>query len=209
MLATFLSAVVLGFSGAVMPGPLLTYTIQQALTTGGKSGFIIILGHALLELLLITLIFLGFDIILQSNIAQIAIGLIGGGILAIMGADMIRSAIRNSVKIEINGGAASKNMVLSGVVISAMNPYFLLWWAIIGLGFLLNAYQAFGILGVAVFYLGHIFTDFLWYGSISVAIGKTRKFISQKIYRVIIAVLGTMLMYFGVTFFINAIGKMG
>ena len=62
------------FSGAVMPGPLLTYTIQQSLVHGTKSGFIIIIGHALLELLVITLIFLGFDILLQSSIAQIGIG---------------------------------------------------------------------------------------------------------------------------------------
>ena len=82
MAAILLSSMAVAFSGAVMPGPLLTYTIQQSLTKGGKSGFLIILGHALLELLLIVLIFFGFDMILQSNAAQIAIGLVGGALLA-------------------------------------------------------------------------------------------------------------------------------
>ena len=118
---------------------------------------------------------------------------------------MMVSALRNTLKIEINEKEGSKNMVLSGAVISAMNPYFLIWWAIIGLGFLLTAYQSFGIWGVGAFFIGHISIDFLWYGGLSVIIGKTRRFISQNVYRVIVGALGGVLLYFGVVFFINAV----
>ncbi len=208
MIATFLSAVVVSFSGAVMPGPLLTYTIRQALGIGPKAGFFIITGHVLLELLLIMLIFLGFDIILQSEIAQIAIGLVGGALLAWMGADMLLSAIRNKAKISMDGDANQKNMLTSGAVISAMNPYFLLWWAIIGLGFLLEAYKGFGIWGVAAFYVGHATTDYLWYGGVSTVVGKTRKFMKQSFYRILIGILGAALVYFGVMFLTNAIRSM-
>lgn len=201
-----LSAMAVAFSGAVMPGPLLTYAIKQALLVGPKSGPIIMLGHAVLEILLIVLIFLGFDIILQSSAAQTVIGLVGGALLAYMGISMLMGAIKNTVKIELDGGSSSKSMVVSGFFISAMNPYFLLWWAIIGLGFLLQAYKAFGIWGVVVFYFGHAIIDFLWYGFVTTLIGKTRKFISEKPYRVIVGVLGAMLVYFGVTFFVNAVG---
>ncbi|MCE5344360.1 MAG: LysE family translocator [Eubacteriales bacterium] len=205
MAAILLSSMALAFSGAVMPGPLLTYTIRKALTSGSKAGFLIILGHALLELLLIVVIFFGFDIILQSDAAQTAIGLIGGALLGYMGADMVINALRDKLKIEMDGENGNQNMVLSGVVISAMNPYFLIWWAIIGLGFLLQAYQSLGILGVATFYVGHIAIDFLWYGAISIIIGKTRRFISQGLYRIIVGTLGAVLIYFGITFFVNAV----
>jgi len=205
MAAILLSSMAVAFSGAVMPGPLLTYTIQQALANGAKSGFLIILGHALLELILIVLIFFGFDIILQSDAAQIAIGLVGGALLGYMGAGMIVSAAKNTLKIELDGKTGSKSMVVSGAVISAMNPYFLIWWAIIGLGFLLTAYQSFGIWGVAAFYIGHISIDFLWYGGLSVVIGKTRRFISQNVYRVIVGVLGGVLLYLGVEFCVSAV----
>lgn len=208
MLMIFLSSVGVAFSGAVMPGPLLTYTIRQALSRGPKSGFIIIMGHALLEAALIALIFLGFDIILQSNAAQIAIGLIGGALLSWMGADMVVGALRDRVAIKVEEGKGSGNMVLSGVLISAMNPYFLLWWAVIGLGFLLQAYKTFGMWGVLVFYIGHVSIDFLWYGFVSVLIGTTRKFIGQTLYRVIIGALGALLVFFGVSFAVNAIRMM-
>ncbi|NLI21390.1 MAG: LysE family transporter [Clostridiales bacterium] len=206
--AIFITAVAVAFSGAVMPGPLLTYTIRQALVRGPKAGFIIILGHALLELALVVLIFMGFDAILQSNAAQVAIGLVGGLLLAYMGGDMVVGALRNRVKIDLEGGGGSRGMVLSGIAISAMNPYFLLWWAIIGLGFLLQAYKGFGVWGVCVFFLGHIAVDFLWYGFVSTLIGKTRRFIGQTPYRIIVGVLGGVLLYFGITFFANAINAL-
>jgi len=206
MAALWLTAVGVAFSGAIMPGPVLTYTIKQSFTSGAKAGFLIMIGHALLEIALIALIFLGFDVILQSDAAQIIIGIVGGLLLVYLGGDMIRSSVRNKIRIEVEGGGGSSgNMILSGLLISASNPYFLLWWAIIGLGFLLEAYKSFGFAGVAVFYLGHMVADFLWYGAISTIIGKTRKFVNMGVYRGIIVALGCLLVYFGGNFVYQAV----
>jgi len=206
MIVIFSTSLALGFSGAMMPGPLLTYTIKQSLNAGPLSGFIIILGHALLEVILIALIFMGFDIILQSDIAQIIIGIIGGLLLIHMGANMIISSVKNKIKIELeHNSSGTKNMLLSGVVISAVNPYFLIWWAIIGLGFLLEAYKSFGPLGVLVFYIGHVSADFIWYGLVSTAVGTTRKFIKENLYRTIIVLLGGLLVFFGGNFIYKAV----
>jgi threonine/homoserine/homoserine lactone efflux protein len=95
MLLLFLSALTVGFSGAIMPGSLLTYTIRKSLSEGPRAGFIITAGHALLELVLIALIFLGFDTILQSDLAQLLISIIGGALLIYMGIDKILGSVRN------------------------------------------------------------------------------------------------------------------
>ncbi|MDD3364168.1 MAG: LysE family transporter [Syntrophomonas sp.] len=206
MIMIFLSALAVAFSGAMMPGPLLTYTIRQSLNTGPYSGFIIIAGHALMEIILIALIFMGLDIILQSNYVQISIGIIGGLLLIYMGSDMIVSSLQNKINIELdNNKSSARNMLLSGIVISAANPYFLLWWAIIGLGFLIQAYKLFGTAGVFVFFIGHISADFIWYGLISIIVGTTRKFIKENLYRIVIVVLGCLLIFFGGSFFYKAI----
>ncbi|NLX90838.1 MAG: LysE family transporter [Firmicutes bacterium] len=205
MVMLFLYALAVAFSGAMMPGPLLTYTIRQALNTGPYSGFIIITGHAILEIIVVILIFLGFDTVLQSNSVQISIGIIGGLLLVYMGSDMILASLKNSIKVELdNNKAGARNMLLSGIVISAANPYFFLWWAIIGLGFLIQAYKSFGVAGVLAFFLGHISADFIWYGAISIIVGKTRKFIKEKLYRSVIAALGCILIFFGGSFFYKA-----
>lgn len=206
MALIFFSALAVAFSGAMMPGPLLTYTIRQSLNAGPYSGFVIIAGHAVLELLLIVLIFMGFDIILQSDSAQSVIGIVGGLLLIYMGADMVINSLKNKVKIELdNKKSKPGNMLFSGFIISAANPYFLLWWAVIGLGFLIQAYKLFGSAGVLIFFTGHILADFIWYGSVSLIVGTTRKFIKVNLYRVIIAFLGGVLIFFGGTFFYNAL----
>jgi threonine/homoserine/homoserine lactone efflux protein len=207
MLSVFFSALILAFSGAMMPGPLLTYTVDESLVTGPKTGLLVITGHAFLEIALIALIFMGFDSLLQSLAVQIAIGLVGGILLVGMGLDMIYKALHKKVKLNASGKkrSSSKNILLSGFLISAANPYFLLWWAVIGLGFLLQAYQSYGLDGIVVFYAGHVSADYIWFGFISLAVGKTRKFIRDDLYRIILVILGIALIYFGGDFVYKAI----
>jgi len=68
MFMIFLTALAVAFSGAMMPGPLLTYTIKQSLNTGAHSGFVIISGHAIMEIILIALIFM--DSTSSSNLTM-------------------------------------------------------------------------------------------------------------------------------------------
>lgn len=208
MIYIFVSSLALGFSGAMMPGSLLTYTIRQSLSTGPRAGFIITFGHAVLELSLLFLIFFGFDIFLQSDAAQIGIGIVGGLLLIKMGIDMVRSSLTNKVSVSLeNDGSNGKSMFLSGIVISAANPYFLLWWAVIGLGFVMQAYNLLGYLGVALFFIGHILADFIWYGLVSTVVGNTRRFINEKTYRIVIVALGGLLIIFGGRFLYGAISQ--
>jgi len=188
-----------------MPGSLLTYTLKQSLTAGKRAGWIIAAGHAILEFLLIVLIFLGFDTILNSKYAIIGIGIIGGALLIYLGVGMIWSAVKNTTKVSVDDGKPiPQNMLVSGFLISAANPYFLVWWTGIGLAFVMKSYTMFGVSGVTVYYLGHICADFIWYGSISTIIGTTKKFINEKAYQIIIGMLGIVLVIFGFYFLFDA-----
>lgn len=206
MLLLFLSALAVGFSGAVMPGPLLTYTIRQALNTGLRSGLIITAGHAILDLILIIFIFLGFQAVLQADAFQIIIGITGGLLLIYMGWGMVRDAWKGKLAIQADQNESrSRSMFVSGIVISAANPYFLLWWAVIGLGFVMQSFNTFGTFGIAIYYLGHISADFIWYSFISVVVGKTRSFIKDRPYRIVIAALGCLLIIFGLNFMYGSV----
>ncbi len=50
MIGTFLQSLLIGYSGAVMPGPLLTYNINQSMRVGVRSDLILVAGFTLLEL---------------------------------------------------------------------------------------------------------------------------------------------------------------
>ena len=159
-----------------------------------------------LEIALIAAIFLGLGMVLKSPAAQISIGMLGGLLLCWIGADMVLKAARGKVSVSIDAQSErSEKLVLSGALLSIVNPYFLLWWAVIGLGFLTQAYRDFAVLGVAVYFIGHLTADFTWYGLISLIVGKTRKFIKDKPYRVIIMALGGLLIFFGARFLVDAV----
>lgn len=241
MILTFFSAFTIAFSGAIMPGSLLAYTLRKSLSEGPRAGFFIAAGHAVFELLLIIMIFLGFGRVLQLDTVTMLIGLIGGALLVYLGADMISGAIKNTVKVKPDdsdegepgkhgsdaGQSCAVNnsyglslyrkfkrnflykktggMFASGIVISATNPFIIIWWSVVGLGFILQAYEAFGFTGIIIYYTGHILADFIWYCFVSALVGTTRRFIRDNIYRLIIASLGVVTIFFGGRFIYTAL----
>ncbi len=206
MLAIFAKSLLVGYSGAVMPGSLLAYVIDRSIRKGGNSGGLATIGHALLELAVVIALILGADVLLTSNVAQIIIGIAGGTFLCWMAFTMIRDALKDKLIMETTAVTSKKdNPILKGAVLSGSNPYFLIWWAIIGLSLIIEAYVAFGIIGVLVFYIGHILADFTWYMLVSYGVSKTRKFIDPKVHRIITGVLGTVVLVLGFSFIIRAI----
>lgn len=206
MLEVFVQSMFIGYSGAIMPGSLLTYTLDKSIRYGAKAGLLISIGHSLLELVLVLLIFLGIGKYLSAKPAQLIIGLLGGIVLICFGLKMLKDTYAGKVTINFDTKADNNygNIIVGGALISASNPYFIVWWAAVGMGLIVNAYNTFGITGVILFYLGHITSDITWYVFVSALISKTRTFIIQKVYRIIVAILGIGLIGFGTSFLISS-----
>lgn len=186
-----------------MPGPMLGVTIEGSLKKKRwTAGPLIVLGHGILELSLIIVMTFGLkDFFANPTIAGL-IGLFGGAFLAWMGYGMIRSGLDKSVSLasqKTGNSPGMKNLVLAGIVVSATNPYFIMWWASTGMESVRQAYT-FGLLGVLLFFFGHIMSDFVWYTSVSTAFAKGRKLISDNVYCRIILVLGIFIATFSVYF---------
>src|SRR5512137_2538377 len=87
---------VMALSGALMPGPLLTYTIARTMQTprrGYLVGAWVIAGHALLEGALVTALALGVAEFLRVPLARRIIGTVGALFLAYMGVGLVREAL--------------------------------------------------------------------------------------------------------------------
>jgi threonine/homoserine/homoserine lactone efflux protein len=206
LVEVFLQSMLIGYSGAIMPGSLLTYTLEKSIKSGAKAGLMISIGHSLLELILVILIFLGIGKYLGTPPVQLTIGIIGGIVLIFFGVNMIKDMYSGKVNINFENGRDDKygNILIGGALVSASNPYFIVWWAAVGLGLIMNAYNTFGLIGVILFYLGHITSDITWYVCVSTVISKSKKFINLRVYKIIITVLGTCLIGFGASFLISS-----
>lgn len=191
----------IALSGALAPGPLLTAVIYQSTKQGFKTGPLVILGHAILEVGMVTFIIFGFAYFLKNALVLKIIAITGALILLWFGISMLLSIPRVSLDIK-DDCKKSSNLILTGITMSVANPYWTIWWLTIGLGLLLAA-QRMGYVAIGIFFAGHILADLAWYSIVSFTISKGRRFISQKVYKGIIFVCGIILIGFGVYFGIN------
>lgn len=190
----FLSFVV-ALTGALSPGPLLTYTITKTLEReeGGRLvGLYVCLGHALLEGGLLVLLLVGLSYLLQLEAVVVVIGIVGGIILLAFAGLYWNDVFRKRITLEIATRGSTtqqtRNTVLGGILVSMSNPYWWIWWATIGLNLLVtNLVDVSTASGIVAFFLGHELGDVAWYLLISVLVtaGKTR--INDKLYRGILA----------------------
>lgn len=218
ILAIFTTAFIVGFSGAMMPGPLLTVTIGESARRGFWAGPLIVAGHAVLELALIMALVGGLSVLLTMTMVSQVIAVLGGAFLLYMGAGMARDAAAGRVSLKMAGNvgrggnhsdsreesngfrtlALQRRMhpVLAGILVSVSNPYWTLWWATVGLGYITLSLQK-GTMGLTSFFTGHILADLVWYSLISAAVAGGRKFLSDRIYSGIIVACGIFLIGLG------------
>jgi threonine/homoserine/homoserine lactone efflux protein len=194
LLTIFASSFVIALSGALMPGPLLTATISESSQHGFITGPLLITGHAILELVLVIALLLGLAPFFQQPEVFAATALIGSVVLFWMAFGMFRSlpALRFSWEREQK---RRNHPMISGILMSVANPYWIIWWATIGLGYILYSWR-FGFWGIAFFFVGHILADLVWYSLIAAAVAGGRNFLTNRLYRGLIAVCAVFLMVF-------------
>lgn len=207
--AIFTTAFLVGFSGAMMPGPLLTVTIGETTRRGFMAGPLLVLGHAILEILLVALLVLGLASFLVSDRVHSVIALVGGIFLIYLGWTMCRDAKKGKISLQLEQETTEStgmHPVLAGILISLSNPYWSLWWATVGLAYITTSMVQ-GTAGLAAFLCGHLLADLVWYGAVSAAVDRGRRFMSQSVYRGIIIACGVFLIGLGGYFSYNGFNR--
>jgi threonine/homoserine/homoserine lactone efflux protein len=200
--AVFWGSFVLGLSGAMMPGPVLTATISEVTKRGFLAGPLIVLGHGVLELLLLAALLAGLDAWLSLDPVRGGLGVIGGLILAAFGLQMIRTAGRtagDAAAWQPDPREALHGPVLAGGVTTLSNPYWYLWWSTIGLSFAVES-RAWGAWGLTAFYGGHILSDLAWFSLVAAAVAKGRRALAPSVYAGVIRACGVVLVLLSALF---------
>ena len=204
----FVTSFAVGLSGAVTPGPLLVYDIREALTRGFSAGPLVAAGHSVLELLVVVGLAIGVARFLETDLSGSVIALLGGLFLLWMGWGMVRRPGRHAIPAgdEVAPGAGSRRGPLStvagGALVSMSNPFWSLWWATIGLSYIIWASDL-GVAGLASFYTGHILSDILWFSVVSFAVATGRGVLTPALYRGLISVCGLFLLALGAYFILS------
>jgi len=172
----FLASVVLiSLSGVLMPGPLFAVTLRKA-EKSKVAGALIAVGHGIVEVPLMLLIFFVLSQFTIPSAVQVAVGLIGGFLMVLMGIQTFRK--RN--KTDDATASLKRDSVLAGIYTTAANAGFILWWLTIGTTLILNA-QLFGLVGFSVFAGVHWLCDFSFYTLAAMAVFKSQRFWNDRV----------------------------
>ena len=202
MLPILLSVVVISLSGVMMPGLMFGVTLVKSLKSPW-AGAEIALGHAVIEVPIILLIYFGFARFFENIVVQLVLSILGGGMIIWLGISMFRAR----TEMVHRGKDLPYNAFITGILTSALNPFFWLWWVTIG-SMLVMKFLDFGAMGLAVFIVVHWLCDWVWLSVVSNLVYRTHSLWGRKFQEALFLTGSLLLVGFGIWYTISGIQLM-
>ncbi len=182
-----------------MPGPLTAATIAKGYDDK-NAGVMIGIGHGIIEIPIIALVYFGFASYLNDPVVKMVTGLAGGALLIVMGL-----LIFITFKKPVEGGTVMPySPLVTGMVMTGGNPYFFLWWATIGVALITGA-VTFGILGLVLFTIVHLICDVTWDQVVSMTVFRTRHLWTPKVQKIVFSICALVLIGFGIWYVVSVL----
>ena len=189
--------IVVSASGVMAPGPLFIANIAYGLKEGTRSGIKMAIGHTIVELPLVILLGIGVFSLESFPEFRTIISIFGAITLFVFAAIQIKTIFE---KKEIRKSKLKQGPLITGIILSALNPFFIIWWLTIGFKLISDAMLIWAFTGILIVFVLHIWMDFAWLGAVSYFASKSTKILSNRNYKILIGGLSVMLVYFGITF---------
>ncbi len=199
MLPILLSVAVISLSGVMQPGIMFAITITKS-QKSPWAGAQMALGHAVVEVPLIPLIYFGFAQFFHNNVVQLVLSLLGSGTIIWLGISMFRARTDTAQR----GKDLPYNAFIAGILTSLLNPFFWVWWATVGSMLTMKAI-GFGITGLALLILVHWLCDLAWLSFVSVLIYRTQSLWGRKFQEGLFITCSLLLVGFGGWYLISAL----
>lgn len=196
-LAEFAVAViVISISGVMSPGPLFAANVAYGLREGTKAGLKMAYGHTVVELPLVILLGIGaLSLEILPQFREI-IALLGAISLFVFAGIQIRSVLKKPTTVF----EGKHGPFLAGIMLSALNPFFLIWWFTIGFKLISDALVIASFAGIGIMFVFHIWMDYAWLCTVSFLSSKGKKILSNKNYTMFMIGISGILIYFGIAF---------
>lgn len=195
-----LVVIIISASGVMAPGPLLATNIVYGLKQSYQAGLKIAIGHSIVELPLIVLLGIGVFSFKAFPEFRIIISIIGAITLFVFAGIQIKTVIQQK---EISTFSPKHGPILAGILFSALNPFFIIWWMSVGFKLISDAMLIWAFWGILVLFFVHVWMDFVWLGGIAYLASHGNRILSSVKYKILMVGLSIALIYFGVTFVID------
>jgi threonine/homoserine/homoserine lactone efflux protein len=198
------TVIIISGSGAIAPGPLFFLTVTYGVKNGAKTGVLFSVAHSIVEFTLVLTLALGLLSITNETVVRFVVGIAGGVALIVFGTIQIRSSLNEADESD-SRSRTKRGLFLIGLASTGLNPYFIVWWLTIGASLILISLEFAGLVGVMIMYACHVWVDYAWLMLVSGFAKRGAKILKQKWYRLLIAVFGVILIFFGLSFIMDAL----
>lgn len=198
MITFLLKATAISLSGVLAPGPMTAATLAAG-ARRRHAGAMIALGHAVVEFPLMLIIIAGAGKLFVIESVKLGIGLAGGAFLLLMGIQLLAAAGKAADAAEVSG---RRHPLLTGIILTGANPYFLIWWATIGLALATQAAEL-GIMAFVLFAVIHWLCDLVWLEALSLASHKGTELLGGRLQQIVLVVCGLTLLGFGCKYLVD------
>jgi threonine/homoserine/homoserine lactone efflux protein len=171
--------------------------MAYGLKEGTRSGIKMAIGHTIVELPLVILLGIGVFSLESFPKFRTIISIFGAITLFVFAAIQIKTIFE---KKEIRKSKLKQGPLITGIILTALNPFFTIWWLTIGFKLISDAMLIWAFTGILIVFVLHIWIDFAWLEVISYFAFKNTKIPSNRNYKILIRGLNVMLVYFGITF---------
>jgi threonine/homoserine/homoserine lactone efflux protein len=196
-----ITVIIISVSGVMSPGPLFAANVAYGVKGGWRTGVKMAYGHTVVELPLVIL--LGIGAISLATFPQFKeyISILGAISLFAFAGFQLREVLKKSSQ----GYSSKHGPFFIGILLSALNPFFLIWWFTIGFKLITDALILYSFIGIAIMFAFHIWMDYAWLGGVGFLSSRGKKILATKNYRVFMIAISGVLVYFGITFLIQAL----
>jgi threonine/homoserine/homoserine lactone efflux protein len=195
------STVIVSASGALSPGPLTVSAVAVGARGAARGGLLVALGHTMFELpyiIAIALLSLSAGEFLKRPSVSYILALIMLGFISFFSCASVRDGIN-----VLRGGSlqAGKGRmhgfspVLVGLLLTCLNPYFLVWWLSVGLP-LVRLSSSMGAPYLLLMYVAHVWLDYLWLALMGLAGKGGARLLGSRGYGALLVALGLLLAVF-------------
>lgn len=198
-------------SGVISPGPLFFANLVYGSKQGIYSGIKMAHGHTIVELPLIIILASGlitFSSITTTNLVSKLISLSGGIVILVFSAVQIEALLKKKKgekKIYFNTHN-KKDPLIIGSILSALNPFFILWWLTAGLKLISDSLELYGFaMGIVVVFSFHIWMDYGWLAVTAHLISRGTLIFRSKYYPILLLALNAALIYYGIYFIVTGL----
>lgn len=195
------TVIIVSASGVMAPGPLLAANITHGMAGGMRAGLAVAAGHAAVELPLVLAVAAGAVSLTTVPGAERAIAVAGAVGLFAFAAMQARASLKKSDGV----AAPGHSPLISGALMTGLNPFFLVWWMTVGLKLISDAAREWSAPGVLAMFGMHVWMDFAWLAATAYLASRGGKLLPEKSKRVVGLALSAAMVYFGVSFLAEAL----